>query len=350
MRFNYADLVAGNQRPYVIAELGANHNGDMDLARTLIKTAKECGADAVKLQSWTVDDLFSKKKYEDNYFLGDDYRNRTDYTLKSIMEKYAVSKEQHFELKKYCDELDIDFCSTPFSMAGADMLVDELHVPFLKIASLDVENIPFLKHVGGKGVPVVISTGLTGMDDVCAAIQALEEGGCHEIAILHCVSMYPPTDEIVNLNNMDMYNMVFDYPVGYSDHTLGVIAPIMSIAKNACIIEKHFTMDKNMEGWDHKVSADPAELKAICDAARSGYNMLGSYRKVVVEDEKRREEFKRSIVAKHDMPAGHVLTMDDLDYKRPGTGISPKYYEMVLGRTLKHDVKYDDIFQWGDLS
>lgn len=350
MRFNYADLVAGNQRPYVIAELGANHNGDMDLARTLIKTAKECGADAVKLQSWTVDDLFSKKKYEDNYFLGDDYRNRTDYTLKSIMEKYAVSKEQHFELKKYCDELDIDFCSTPFSMAGADMLVDELHVPFLKIASLDVENIPFLKHVGSKGVPVVISTGLTGMDDVCAAIQALEEGGCHEIAILHCVSMYPPTDEIVNLNNMDMYNMVFDYPVGYSDHTIGIVAPIMSIAKNACIIEKHFTMDKNMEGWDHKVSADPAELKAICDAARSGYNMLGSYRKVVVEDEKRREEFKRSIVAKHDMPAGHVLTMDDLDYKRPGTGISPKYYEMVLGRTLKHDVKYDDIFQWGDLS
>ena len=114
MRFNYADLVAGNQRPYVIAELGANHNGDMDLAKTLIKTAKECGADAVKLQSWTVDDLFSKKKYEDNYFLGDDYRNRTDYTLKSIMEKYAVSKEQHIELKKYCDELDIDFCSTPF--------------------------------------------------------------------------------------------------------------------------------------------------------------------------------------------------------------------------------------------
>ena len=230
------------------------------------------------------------------------------------------------------------------------MLVDELHVPFLKIASLDVENIPFLKHVGSKGVPVVISTGLTGMDDVCAAIQALEEGGCHEIAILHCVSMYPPTDEIVNLNNMDMYNMVFDYPVGYSDHTIGTVAPIMSIAKNACIIEKHFTMDKNMEGWDHKVSADPAELKAICDAARSGYNMLGSYRKVVVEDEKRREEFKRSIVAKHDMPAGHVLTMEDLDYKRPGTGISPKYYEMVLGRTLKHDVKYDDIFQWGDLS
>ena len=350
MRFNYANLVEGNQRPYIIAELGANHNGDMDLAKTLIKTAKECGADAVKLQSWTADDLFSKKKYEDNFFLADDYRNRTDYSLRTIMEKYAVSREEHFELKKYCDELDIDFVSTPFSNEGVDLLVDELHVPFIKVASLDVENIPFLKYIGSKGVPVVISTGLTGMEDVCAAIAALEEGGCHEIAILHCVSLYPPKDENVNLNNMDMYNMVFDYPVGYSDHTLGVIAPIMSIAKNACIIEKHFTMDKNMEGWDHKVSANPEELKIICDAARHGYDMLGSYRKVVVEDKNRQEEFKRSIVAKYDMPAGHVLTLEDLAYKRPGTGISPKHYEMVIGRTLKHDVKYDDIFQWEDLS
>ena len=348
MRFNYQAMVEGNQRPYIIAELGANHNGDMDLARTLIKTAKECGADAVKLQSWTVDDLFSKKKYEDNYFLGDDYRNRTDYSLKTVMEAYAVSKEQHIELQKYCEELDIDFVSTPFSMAGADMLVDELHVPYLKIASLDVDNIPFLRHVGSKGVPVVISTGLTGMDDVCAAVKALEEGGCHEIVILHCVSMYPPKDEHVNLNNIDMYNMVFDYPVGYSDHTIGTVAPIMSIAKNVCIIEKHFTMDKNMEGWDHKVSADPAELKAICDAARQGYTMLGNYHKVVVEDQNRRDEFKRSIVAKHDMPAGHILTFEDLDYKRPGTGISPKYYEALIGRELKHDVKYDDIFTWQD--
>ena len=131
MRFNYQAMVEGNQRPYIIAELGANHNGDMELAKTLIKTAKECGADAVKLQSWTVDDLFSKKKYEDNYFLGDDYRNRTDYSLKTVMEAYAVNKEQHIMLQKYCEELDIDFVSTPFSMAGADMLVDELHVPYL---------------------------------------------------------------------------------------------------------------------------------------------------------------------------------------------------------------------------
>jgi len=346
MRFNYANLVAGNQRPYVIAELGANHNGDMDLARTLIKTAKECGADAVKIQSFTKSNLFSKKNYEDNYFLGDDYRNRTDYTLESIMEAYTVSKQQHFELKEYCDELDIDFVSTPFDKAGVDLLVDELHVPFLKVASMDVENIPFLKYMGSKGVPVVISTGLTSMEDVCAAIEAIEAGGCHEIAVLHCVSIYPPKDEQVNLNNIDMYRTVFGYPTGYSDHTFGTVAPIMSIAKNVCIIEKHFTMDKNMEGWDHKISANPEELKIICDAARQGHAMLGSYRKVVTEDARQRGEYKRSIVAAKDLPKGHIITEEDLDYKRPGTGISPKFYQEVIGRELKQDVSFDQLFTW----
>ncbi|MCR4695260.1 MAG: N-acetylneuraminate synthase family protein [Pseudobutyrivibrio sp.] len=348
MKFNYADMVAGNKKPYVIAELGANHNGDMELAKTLIKTAKECGADCVKLQSFTPDNLFSKKNYEDNFFLGDDYRNRTDYTLRTVMEAYSLTREQHFELKQYCDELDIDFASTPFDKEGVDLLVDELHVPFIKVASMDVENIPFLKYIGSKGVPVVISTGLTGMEDVCSAIAAIEAGGCHEICVLHCVSIYPPKDEQVNLNNIDMYRMAFGYPTGYSDHTFGTVAPIMSIAKNVCIIEKHFTMDKEMKGWDHKISANPEEMKIICDAAEQGYKMMGSFRKVVNEGQRQRDEYKRSIVAKTDLKAGHILTEDDLDYKRPGTAISPKFYEMLLGKELKRDVTADELFQWGD--
>ncbi|SFO36142.1 N-acetylneuraminate synthase [Pseudobutyrivibrio sp. JW11] len=348
MRFNYQDMVAGGKKPYVIAELGANHNGDMELAKTMIKTAKECGADCIKLQSFTKSNVFSKKNYDDNYFLGDDYRNRTDYTLESIVEAYALSKEQHYELKAYCDELDIDFTSTPFDKAGVDLLVDELHVPFIKVASMDVENVPFLKYIGSKGVPVVISTGLTGMDDVVNAIAAIEAGGCHEICVLHCVSIYPPADEQVNLNNIDMYRMAFGYPTGYSDHTFGVVAPIMSIAKNVCIIEKHFTMDKNMKGWDHKISANPEEMKIICDAAEQGYKMMGSFRKVVNESKHQREEYKRSIVAAHDLKKGHILTEEDLDYKRPGTAISPKFYEMLIGKELKRDIEADELFQWGD--
>lgn len=348
MKFNYQQMVEGHHKPYVIAELGANHNGDMELAKTMIRTAKECGADCVKLQNFTKTNVFSKKNYEDNYFLGDDYRNRTDYTLESIVEAYALSWDQQLELKAYCDELDIEITSTPLGMEEADFLVEKMHVPFLKIASMDVENIPFLRHCGSLGVPVVISTGLTGMDDVVRAIEAIEQGGCHEICVLHCVSIYPPADEQVNLNNIDMYRMAFGYPTGYSDHTFGTVAPIMSIAKNVCIIEKHFTMDKNMKGWDHKISANPEEMKIICDAAEQGFKMMGSYRKVVNESKHQREEYKRSIVAKTDLKKGHILTEEDLDYKRPGTAISPKFYEMLIGKELKRDITADELFQWGD--
>ena len=284
-------------RPYVIAEIGANHNGDMDLAIKMIDIAKECGADCVKFQSWTKDSVFSKIVYEDNYFLQDDYRNRTDYTLEQIVDKYHIGVEQHRRLKAYCNSIGIEFTSTPFSKQEVDLLVDELDVPFVKVASMDLNNIPFLKYIAQKGKPVVISTGLCSLADVSDAVATLKENGCPDIYLLHCVSIYPPDDSQVNLNNIDLLRMAFNLPTGYSDHTLGVIAPIMSIAKGVCIIEKHFTLDKNMVGWDHKVSANPEELKQICEAAEHGYLMSGSYEKIVNENEERRNAFQRSIVA-----------------------------------------------------
>lgn len=334
-------------RPYVIAEIGANHNGDMELAKKMIVAAKECGADAAKFQSWSKDSIFSKKTYEDNYFLRDDYRNRTDYTLEEIVDKYHIGEEQHRELKEFCDKEGIDFISTPFSKFEVDLLV-ELEVPFFKIASMDLNNIPFLKYIASKKKPVVISTGLCGLADVSDAIDALRTSGCNEIYLLHCVSIYPPKDEQVNLNNIDMLRTAFGLPVGYSDHTLGTIAPIMSIAKGVCIIEKHFTLNKSMEGWDHKVSADPDELTAICDAAKHGYKMLGTYAKIVNEDQERRDAFQRSIVAARPIKKGTIITEDDLDYKRPGIGISPKYYEFVIGKEARRDIDYDEIIQMED--
>lgn len=346
--FSY-EKIKNYNKPYVIAEIGANHNGDMNLAKDMILSAKECGADCVKFQSWSKNSIFSKKVYEDNYFLRDDYRNRTDYTLESIVEAYSIGKKEHRELKSYCDEIGIDFASSPFSKSEVDFLVDELDVPFIKVASMDVTNIPFLKYIATKNKPVVISTGLCELSDVLGAVECLEKNGCSQIAVLHCVSIYPPDDSQVNLNNIEMYKKVFKYPIGYSDHTLGTIAPIMSLTMGVCIIEKHFTLDKNMAGWDHKISANPEELKCICDAANRGYLMLGSYKKVVSEDEERRHAFQRSIVAARDIKAGEVLTEADLDYKRPGTGISPKYYEFVVGRQVKRDIKYDEIINIEDL-
>lgn len=335
-------------RPYVIAEIGANHNGDMELARKMILVAKEAGADCVKFQSWSKNTIFSKKVYEDNYFLRDDYRNREDYTLEEIVEKYSIDAEQHQELKKYCDEIGIEFASTPFSKKEVDLLVDDLNVPFIKVASMDLNNIPFLKYVASKKKPVVISTGLNGIEEVAEAVRCLKENGCNEIYLLHCVSIYPPKDDEVNLNNIDMLRMAFGLPVGYSDHTLGIIAPVMSIAKGVCIIEKHFTLDKNMQGWDHKVSANPDELRMICEAAGSGYKMLGRYTKEVIEDIDRRNAFQRSIVASRDIKCGEVIKEEDLDYKRPGTGIQPKYYEFLIGRVAKRDIKYDQLLCFED--
>lgn len=335
-------------RPYVIAEIGANHNGDMELAKKMIDKAKECGADCVKFQSWTKDSIFSRGVYQANYFLRDDYRNRTDYTLEEIVDKYHIGIREHKLLKEYCDKIGIDFNSTPFSKQEVDLLVDELDVPFIKVASMDLNNIPFLTYIANKKKPVVISTGLCDLSDVNDAVKCLKENGCEEIVLLHCVSIYPPKDEEVNLNNIDMLRNVFGCPVGYSDHTLGTIAPILSIAKGACIIEKHFTTDKNMQGWDHKISADPAELQVICDAAQCAYKMLGSYCKIVHEDHERREAFQRSIVAAKYIKKGQIITEDDIDYKRPGTGIPPKYYKFLLGKAAKRDISYDEIIQCED--
>lgn len=344
--FQYKSIT--NESSYIIAEIGSNHNGNMELAFKLIDEAARCGADCVKFQSWSKDTIFSKKTYDDNYFLADDYRNRTDYTLKEIVEEYSIDFKQHYLLKEYCDKAGIEFNSTPFSCAEADLLVDELDVPFIKIASMDLNNLPFLKYIAGKKKPVALSTGLGSLADIDNAVCCLERNGCDEIVLLHCTSIYPPEDEQVNLNNIDMLRDTFGYPAGYSDHTLGTVAPIMAIAKGACIIEKHFTLDKNMTGWDHKVSADSVDLEIIVNAARRGSKMLGHRRKYIVESQERRDAFQRSIVAARDIPKDKIIEITDLDYKRPGTGIAPKYFTFIVGKRAKRDIKYDEIIKMED--
>lgn len=345
--FSY-DAMCSFNKPYIIAEIGSNHNGDMDLAKKMINEAKKCGADCVKFQSWSKETIFSKKVYRDNYFLADDYRNRMDYTLEEIVDKYHIGYQEHLLLKTYCDQVGIEFNSTPFSKKEVDLLTNELNVPFIKIASMDLNNIPFLSYIAKKGKPVVLSTGLGDLTDINEAVKCLKTNGCNQIVLLHCVSIYPPKDNQVNLNHIDMLRDVFSCPVGYSDHTIGTTAPVMSIAKQVCIIEKHFTLDKNMVGWDHKVSANPEELRLIAQSARSGYQMLGSYQKVVNENQERRDAFKRSIVAARDIKKGMVIGEDDLDFKRPGTGIEPKYYKFIIGRTAQNDIAADELIKMND--
>jgi len=330
--------------PYVIAELGANHNGDMDLARLLIRSAKESGCHCVKFQSWTKDSIFSKSVYKDNYFLNDDYRQRKDFTLEAIVEKFSMSETQLHQMSAYCAEVDIDFSSTPFSKAEVDFLV-HLGVPFIKVASMDVNNLGFLRHIADTMKPVILSTGLSTLAQIERAVEVFESAGNDRLALLHCVSVYPPQDETVNLNNIDMLRNNFpQYPIGFSDHSIGFEIPLAAVAKGACVLEKHFTLDKNMEGWDHKVSATPDEMHQITTGSIRITRALGSYRRVLSEAEKAQiGAYRRSIIAARDIPAGKLIERADLDVKRPGTGIAPEFVDMVVGRIAKRRIQADAV-------
>ena len=350
MKLTQNSIIGNHRKPYIIAELGANHNGDMELAKKLIVEAKEAGADCVKFQSWTKDSVFAKKKYEDNYFIADDYRDRDDFTLEEIVEEYSISNTELLEMKAFADEIGIDCSSTPFSKAEADFLVDELKSPFIKVASMDLNNHPFLDYLARKGLPMIISTGLSELHEIDKAVRVIENAGNTQLCILHCVSTYPPVDTDVNLNNLTtLMNTYPDYPIGFSDHTIGIEIPLASIALGASLIEKHFTLDKNMEGWDHKVSATKDEMTAIVNGSKRINDALGSFRISATESDEKKAEFRRSIVITRSLKAGDTISKDDLDYKRPGTGLKPEMSEFIVGLKVNKDLPCDHILSKTDL-
>ncbi len=324
--------------PYVIAELGSNHNGDMKLAKKLIQEAKESGADCVKFQSWSKDTLFSKKKYQDNF------------NLEEIVDAYSISEKELLEMKKFAVELDIDLTSTPFSKKEVDFLLDKLESPFVKVASMDLNNYPFLEYIAKKGKPIVLSTGLSELFEIDKAIKTIESAGNRSIIILHCVANYPPVDKDINLNNIKTLMATYpEYPIGFSDHTLGIAIPTASAALGVCLIEKHFTLDKNMEGWDHKVSATKNEMKEIISNASRINDAMGSYRIKAIESDEKKREFRRSIVLRRKIKKGEVIKYEDIDYKRPGGAFDPGMTEFIVGRTVNKDLEYDHILTKEDI-
>ncbi|MHA1491129.1 MAG: N-acetylneuraminate synthase family protein [Promethearchaeota archaeon] len=334
--------------PYIIAEIGANHNGDMVLAKKMIKTALECGVDAVKFQSWNPKSLISKIEYELNQSYNDSPKKHFG-SLKEMVEKYYLREEQHYELKEYCQKIGVDFCSTPFSKQEIDLLID-LDVPFIKIASMDINNLELLKYGAKQGKPIVLSSGMATLGEIEQAVKIIEQQSNEQIVILHCISIYPPRYEVMNLNNILMLQRTFNYPIGFSDHSVGFSIPIAAVALGACLIEKHFTIDKDLHGWDHEISADPTELKVICEESKNISKALGTFKRIVSEAEKEKmKKFRRSIIVNRKMAIGEKIELNDLRFKRPGTGISPDEIKYVIGRTLKRNKLYDELLQWEDL-
>jgi len=334
--------------PYIIAEIGANHNGDMSLAKEMIKKAKDCGVDAVKFQSWTPKSLISKEEYERNIKY-DDSPKKHFGSLKEMVDKYYLRREQHYELKHYCDNLEIDFSSTPFSIEEIDLL-EEIGVMFHKVASMDLVNTSLLRYIASKNKPILLSTGMGSLAEIENAIKTIENEGNSQIILLHCISIYPPDYKDINLKNIIMLRKTFGYPVGFSDHTIGTSIPLASVALGACVIEKHFTIDKELPGWDHQISADPIELEVIVQDSKNISNSLGSYRRIVsAAEEEKKVKFRRSVVVTKNLKKGHKLTIEDLTCKRPGTGISSGLLDILIGKELINDIEEDTLLNWSDI-
>jgi N-acetylneuraminate synthase len=336
--FNYCE-------PYIIAEIGANHNGDMSLAKIMIDAAIESGCDAVKFQSWDPKTLISDEEYRNNQKYYDSPKKHFG-SLKEMVEKYYLKEEQHFELKDYCVEKGIDFCSSHFALKEADLLV-KLGVPFFKISSMDINNYQILQYTAGLGRPIIISTGMATMGEIETAINIIEKQGNTNIVLLHCISIYPPAYEDIHLRNITTLQQAFGYPVGFSDHTFGYSIPLASVALGACVIEKHFTTDKELPGWDHEISANPAEMKVICKESKNIIKSLGSYKRTVSDaEEAKKLKFRRSVIAAKDIKFGEVITINDIELLRPGTGIGPEEINYVLGRKMNKDIAKGTIIRW----
>ncbi|MCM3874391.1 MAG: N-acetylneuraminate synthase family protein [Pyrinomonadaceae bacterium] len=339
-------LVGAGEPPYIVAEIGSNHNGDMDLCKRLIDAAKDCGADAAKFQSWSKWSLISKAEYARNTKYGTDHAKLP--SLEDEVEKYQLNPEQHREVAEHCRKRDITFFSSCFSSSEIELL-ESLDVPAYKIASMDVNHLPLLERVAQTRKPVILSTGLATLGEIERALSVLREGGAGEVALLHCVSIYPSAPEIVNLRNMATMQSAFDVPVGYSDHSIGASIPLAAVALGACIIEKHFTLDKGMEGWDHAVSADPLEMSHLVQESRNVFSSLGSSVRAVNESQlAKRKVFRRRMVAIRSLKKGESLTPNDIDFKRPGSGIRPDELEYVVGRPLLRDLQSEDEIEWAD--
>jgi N,N'-diacetyllegionaminate synthase len=339
--------VGAGRPPYIIAEVGSNHNGDMKLCAELIDAAAEAGASAVKFQSWTDKSLIAEEEYERNTEYSD--KKKHFGSLREMVTAYQLTTEQHVEAHARCVERGIAFCSTPFSPEEVDTL-EALDVPFYKIASMDVTHLSLLRYVARKTRPVVLSTGMATLGEIEKAVETVRAEGNEQVVLLHCVSIYPPDYDSIHLRNMETLQRAFDCPVGFSDHTLGTAIPLAAIAIGACMIEKHFTLDQDMAGWDHAISANPEQLRTIVEEGKNIVSALGSSRRIVSEAEmEKRKKFRRSLVARQSLKRGHVLHEKDFDAKRPGTGVAPDEIQFVTGRTLACDLAADQVLRWSHL-
>ena len=330
------------EKVYIIAEAGDNHNGDFNTALKLVDVAKRAGADCVKFQTFVTEEIISKYAEMAEYQKKNTGKEESQFEM---VKRLELSFDEFRKIKEYCDRVGIQFLSTPFDLKSVDFL-NELGVPFFKIPSGEITNYPYLIKIAHTGKPVVMSTGMCEPDEILAAINVLEKNGSGEITLLHCNTEYPTPLKDVNLYAMRTMKKMFGKKVGYSDHTKGIEVPVAAVALGACVIEKHFTLDKNMPGPDHKASLEPDELGRMVKNIRNIEIALGDGVKRVSESEGKNIAIARkSIVARRNIQEGEILTEENLAVKRPGTGINPMQWMEVLGTRAVRDFKEDELIE-----
>jgi N-acetylneuraminate synthase len=333
-------LVGEGEPCFIIAEAGVNHNGDANLAKKLVKAAQEAGADAVKFQTFSAESIITRHAPKAAY-----QRRTTSVseTQLEMIKKLELTRRDFRSIKRLADETGIIFLSTPTAPEDINFLV-ELGVPALKIASMDIVNYPLLSHFGTQGLPVILSTGMSTMAEIKKAVAVLHRSGARDLILLQCVTNYPIKDNEANLRVMDTLKKTFRVPVGFSDHTAGITIPIAAAARGACIIEKHFTLDRTLPGPDHASSLDPDSFQAMVQAIRTVESALGSPVKkpLPVENDNRRI-MRRSLVASGDIPAYTILKPHHFALKRPGTGLGAEYIRQLSGLKTRKAIIKDEM-------
>jgi len=346
MEFKIQNRPVGNGHPlFYIAEAGVNHNGSLKLAKQLVDVAVEAGADAVKFQTFKTEKIITPKAPKSKYIVdttgADDQQSWFD-----LLKTQEMSKEMHIEVIDYCKRKDIIFLSTPYDEESADLLM-ELDIPAFKIASTDTSNIPFLKYIANKGIPMIISTAMATMEEVHEAVSTVLNQGLEKIALLQCTGNYPSKLSDSNLRVMNTYRNEFDCITGYSDHTPDLINPIAATAMGAKIYEKHFTIDKSLPGPDHRMSIDPLELKQTIKVIRDTELALGSSNKKVLKDEEEnRLKLRKSIVANTNIRKNEIIISEMLAIMRPGSGIRPADINNVLGKKAIFDISKGTVISY----
>jgi len=329
LELNDSTILSDYGQPYIVAELNTSHFGKLETAKMMIDKVKEAGCDCVKFQSWTADTLYSQNYYEENPI------------AKRFIKKFSLSPLELEEVLNYCRGVNVGFSSTPYSREEAEFLLKNCDVPYLKVASMDLNNLQYLKYLAETGSAIVLSTGMGDMEEIYRAINVIERAGNKRVCILHCVSMYPTETSKVRLNNVLGLRKEFpDYPIGFSDHSLGVEMSIAASALGACMIEKHFTLDKEKIGMDNHMAIDSEEMSFLARSVHNVYNAMGEYERIVYPEEvTQRKSMRRSVVFSRSLEKGAELTLEDLDVKRPGTGFAPDNISNFVGGILTRNVK-----------